>query len=154
MLLPHGILNAAPLHALPCEKHGDVTLPDTYNGACVYAPSIRMYTAVRGRHRLPGGPAASPSATVSLLAVQNPTEDLSGADEEVEAVAGLARQHQPKILKHSDATKAALLTEIKAYEDTGEPYALHVASHGAHTCLLYTSPSPRDGLLSRMPSSA
>ena len=25
---------------------------------------------------------------------------------------------------------------------------------GLHTCLLYTSPSPRDGLLSRMPSSA
>ena len=25
---------------------------------------------------------------------------------------------------------------------------------GGHTCLLYTSPSPRDGLLSRMPSSA
>ena len=25
---------------------------------------------------------------------------------------------------------------------------------GAKTCLLYTSPSPRDGLLSRMPSSA
>ena len=27
-------------------------------------------------------------------------------------------------------------------------------SYGANTCLLYTSPSPRDGLLSRMPSSA
>ena len=26
--------------------------------------------------------------------------------------------------------------------------------HGKGTCLLYTSPSPRDGLLSRMPSSA
>ena len=26
--------------------------------------------------------------------------------------------------------------------------------HAAMTCLLYTSPSPRDGLLSRMPSSA
>ena len=25
---------------------------------------------------------------------------------------------------------------------------------GHYTCLLYTSPSPRDGLLSRMPSSA
>ena len=25
---------------------------------------------------------------------------------------------------------------------------------GAYVCLLYTSPSPRDGLLSRMPSSA
>ena len=32
---------------------------------------------------------------------------------------------------------------------------LHVAGAGlSHTCLLYTSPSPRDGLLSRMPSSA
>ena len=27
-------------------------------------------------------------------------------------------------------------------------------SIGEYTCLLYTSPSPRDGLLSRMPSSA
>ena len=27
-------------------------------------------------------------------------------------------------------------------------------AHSAYTCLLYTSPSPRDGLLSRMPSSA
>ena len=26
--------------------------------------------------------------------------------------------------------------------------------HGLSSCLLYTSPSPRDGLLSRMPSSA
>ena len=32
-------------------------------------------------------------------------------------------------------------------------YVLHETSV-AMTCLLYTSPSPRDGLLSRMPSSA
>ena len=36
--------------------------------------------------------------------------------------------------------------------------ALRINSEGAnsiyHPCLLYTSPSPRDGLLSRMPSSA
>ena len=29
-----------------------------------------------------------------------------------------------------------------------------VLNAAAYTCLLYTSPSPRDGLLSRMPSSA
>ena len=29
-----------------------------------------------------------------------------------------------------------------------------MAQHPPNTCLLYTSPSPRDGLLSRMPSSA
>ena len=28
------------------------------------------------------------------------------------------------------------------------------AEHATYVCLLYTSPSPRDGLLSRMPSSA
>ena len=31
---------------------------------------------------------------------------------------------------------------------------LFVKDDGITTCLLYTSPSPRDGLLSRMPSSA
>ena len=30
----------------------------------------------------------------------------------------------------------------------------HAANLADSTCLLYTSPSPRDGLLSRMPSSA
>ena len=38
-----------------------------------------------------------------------------------------------------------------------DPALEEIASLGAYaadTCLLYTSPSPRDGLLSRMPSSA
>ena len=33
-------------------------------------------------------------------------------------------------------------------------YKAEVADDQVYTCLLYTSPSPRDGLLSRMPSSA
>ena len=32
--------------------------------------------------------------------------------------------------------------------------AMEKAMQYAYSCLLYTSPSPRDGLLSRMPSSA
>ena len=39
-----------------------------------------------------------------------------------------------------------------------EPYVIHSAilaeTNRVTVCLLYTSPSPRDGLLSRMPSSA
>ena len=38
--------------------------------------------------------------------------------------------------------------------EIGHPGALIPDLTGYHTCLLYTSPSPRDGLLSRMPSSA
>ena len=38
-------------------------------------------------------------------------------------------------------------------EETG--FAVYnLRKNGIDTCLLYTSPSPRDGLLSRMPSSA
>ena len=42
------------------------------------------------------------------------------------------------------------------YEDTvGTGHLLELAAwHLSSACLLYTSPSPRDGLLSRMPSSA
>src|SRR5665647_1322828 len=43
-----------------------------------------------------------------------------------------------------------LVRDTKAPEHLGEPLALLHADG----CLLYTSPSPRDGLLSRMPSSA
>ena len=34
------------------------------------------------------------------------------------------------------------------------PYKKLVMEYCSYICLLYTSPSPRDGLLSRMPSSA
>ena len=49
---------------------------------------------------------------------------------------GMRRSH--------DALTAPAITEDAS---TGEV-------HRRHHCLLYTSPSPRDGLLSRMPSSA
>ena len=36
----------------------------------------------------------------------------------------------------------------------GSPLAIGIGDDEHYLCLLYTSPSPRDGLLSRMPSSA
>ena len=43
--------------------------------------------------------------------------------------------------------------EVEAYE--GQTVLEAAKNNGIHIpCLLYTSPSPRDGLLSRMPSSA
>ena len=43
---------------------------------------------------------------------------------------------------------------LSSYSEVKEalPFLIRSAANG--TCLLYTSPSPRDGLLSRMPSSA
>ena len=42
----------------------------------------------------------------------------------------------------------------KAYENTALPIGQGQTISQPYICLLYTSPSPRDGLLSRMPSSA
>ena len=39
-----------------------------------------------------------------------------------------------------------------AANNVGDPFGY--SRYQSNTCLLYTSPSPRDGLLSRMPSSA
>ena len=38
--------------------------------------------------------------------------------------------------------------------DFPNEYIQRLQKYNINTCLLYTSPSPRDGLLSRMPSSA
>ena len=42
----------------------------------------------------------------------------------------------------------------KAYVDNGNKLISGTEYENMTLCLLYTSPSPRDGLLSRMPSSA
>ena len=50
--------------------------------------------------------------------------------------------------------KVAIYTWFGArVEVVGETTSCYATGRG-ETCLLYTSPSPRDGLLSRMPSSA
>ena len=50
------------------------------------------------------------------------------------------------------ANFATLSAETDPGPDFG--YRIGIVAGGFYTCLLYTSPSPRDGLLSRMPSSA
>ena len=98
-----------------------------------------------------------------------------------EALASLLVEHAPEGIEHvyfvsggSEAVEAALKLARQYFFETGQPDRRRVIArrqsyHGntlgalaaggnawrRHIyCLLYTSPSPRDGLLSRMPSSA
>ena len=52
------------------------------------------------------------------------------------------------------AEKARIKTEAEVQKSAELLKNLEEKQIHARTCLLYTSPSPRDGLLSRMPSSA
>ena len=49
---------------------------------------------------------------------------------------------------------ASFSNDYSVQVDKGEAKQLKASQKQILTCLLYTSPSPRDGLLSRMPSSA
>ena len=58
------------------------------------------------------------------------------------------KKHITRQGKHDDKSRYGTSKQ-------GVPYYVYydLDAHG-YSCLLYTSPSPRDGLLSRMPSSA
>ena len=73
------------------------------------------------------------------------------------------RKIEPKFLISedlADITKEILkedqVIDIYLHNKIGTTVVLggNFGSQEINTCLLYTSPSPRDGLLSRMPSSA
>ena len=61
---------------------------------------------------------------------------------------------QPNLLIHeADVRRRSDLDDaVRSAKDTFG--GVDILVNNAGTCLLYTSPSPRDGLLSRMPSSA
>ena len=56
-------------------------------------------------------------------------------------------------LKGSQERKTVIETYNSMYSQKID-IPLYIGEEEIYTCLLYTSPSPRDGLLSRMPSSA
>ena len=79
----------------------------------------------------------------------------SDRDEAVALVADvqrLTREEEPGCHDYCFAPDPAVPTRMQVYELWEDSDSL--AAHFEHPCLLYTSPSPRDRSLSRMPSSA
>ena len=59
---------------------------------------------------------------------------------------------EPEMIKYWD--EISLYKKLRSSRKGQEKFILHDGPPYANGCLLYTSPSPRDRLLSRMPSSA
>ena len=64
----------------------------------------------------------------------------------------LRGKNKPYFTPHVDCGDNVIIINAEKIALTGKKWKQK--QYVRHTCLLYTSPSPRDGLLSRMPSSA
>ena len=72
---------------------------------------------------------------------------------------GAIAEHEVWIKEYGQELREVAVICAEYYTHLAETYFRHSAQkvlsdREGHICLLYTSPSPRDGLLSRMPSSA
>ena len=66
----------------------------------------------------------------------------------------IPKKVDPQKLPSDDETASFGKHRGKKFSRIGKIYPGYIETSQTHPCLLYTSPSPRDGLLSRMPSSA
>ena len=76
------------------------------------------------------------------------------SDDKNKIVELLDKVCKDKLEPFINASYEELATYVNAYDQKMIMKRENIADRGIWTCLLYTSPSPRDGLLSRMPSSA
>ena len=91
--------------------------------------------------------AASKRATPRRAAQHNPSRSLVLARREAQSKRG-------KAATTSQSSGTAAVARQGNPDMSSRELALKVRELRSKSCLLYTSPSPRDGLLSRMPSSA
>src|SRR5664279_6459489 len=135
ILIPLGALLLMSICFSACKKtvNNNTHVPAAGLMAFNLAPdSISVGFSVGG-NKLTTTPLAFTEYTGTYLGVSPGTQDISGFDY---------------------SSGAQLATASKLFADSAYYSAFLVGTAGNYNCLLYTSPSPRDGLLSRMPSSA
>src|SRR5664279_1984576 len=139
----------------PTDRREGASSPPRHDGAGGGAGGARTGgQAVQSRRLTSGGQMGMPQLLCPVLV---------GRDDEVAAITGAldraAAGHGGAVFVVGEAGlgKSRLVGEAEAVARAMGLTVLDgraVAGERASACLLYTSPSPRDGLLSRMPSSA
>ncbi|WP_141699919.1 CHAT domain-containing protein, partial [Nostoc sp. KVJ20] len=145
ILIPHRFLHLFPLHALPVSQNSENSrcLLDLFAGGVTYAPSCQILQQVKKRDR---------PDFQSLFAIQNPTEDLSFTDLEVESILSYFPFPHHQVLPKEQATKAALSEVASRLKEVNY---LHFSCHGSfnlnspqNSCLVladaYVSPELAD----------
>ena len=92
----------------------------------------------------------------TLLSGSHIQTDLTSKRSGSQVYSGLITRSRAKALTYAKMTLHSSVTILDQgkYQLEEQDEVISPAFYDPRTCLLYTSPSPRDGLLSRMPSSA
>ena len=113
--------------------------------------SIEAIKAVMGRHDLRG-----PVKAVALVMAEHAHKDGSESFPSIATIAleaGVCRSTVKRSI--AQLIEQGVITKTKGWTPrTSNTYRFLIISEGSESCLLYTSPSPRDYAASRMPSSA
>lgn len=134
VIIPHGQIQGLPLDAL-CVTSDTVCLADVYTAGTMYSPSLSLYHSATARAL--GSLRLSPTG---LLAVQNPTKNLPGSDQEVGEIVELLMRdapggQEPRVLAHGEASKEKVVGALKALADDGNTFAVHFSCHGNNELL-------------------
>ena len=129
--------------------NGDATV--THEGATAYTDEGADWTdTVDGSGTLSASGTVDASTVGTYILTYDYTDAAGNAAVQVSRTVNVVDTTIPVITLTGEATVTH--EGATAYTDAGAGWTDTV--DGSGTCLLYTSPSPRDGLLSRMPSSA
>jgi CHAT domain-containing protein len=112
IIIPHRFLHILPFHAFPISE--DKILQDKYT--VQYAPSCQILQRIQHHHQ---------HEPTNILAIQNPTKDLSFTDLEVNIIATLFTQNQ--IIAKDNATQNTVTTQLK----NPNYHCHHFSCHGS-----------------------
>ena len=140
--------SCAGLPDVEADRILKATLKDLYDGVAV--EEVRKGVVLSARALIEKEPAYS-YVTARLLLDALRFEAL-GEEATQGEMAAKYPEYFPRFVKHG--VKIGLLNEALLQYDMAKLGAALKPERDLQFCLLYTSPSPRDGLLSRMPSSA
>ena len=90
----------------------------------------------------------------NYLKLEGIPDDVAGARDAIEGHSDAIEQYLREHFEIKTLEGEPVDFEITGFDVLESNHYKHFAKILYKTCLLYTSPSPRDGLLSRMPSSA
>ena len=152
-----GFSNQTPAQMLQIMMHAQI---DAARGVCECYAEIELAARLMAQTVRAGGRLLYCGAGSSGLMALADSLELPGTfgidQRQIHLLLAGGRASLQHLAGAADDDIALATTELNNHKLTDADCMICISASGttAYTCLLYTSPSPRDGLLSRMPSSA